>query len=153
MSQFPEAPSHFKHSSMLPAVMFWVAGTVICFKYKGTEWENRENTGQENINVELPIYSRGGKRECPGFGQDRVNFHQEPAGDTARRADPTWPNRAGYSIPCALCWVRVGGRVVVAQERSVAADSEGGSVPSAVRVVYSPYWYRCCSRSRCLLFC
>jgi len=39
---------------------------------------------------------------CPRFSQDRVNFHQEPGGDTARWADPTWPNRAGYSIPCAV---------------------------------------------------
>jgi len=38
---------------------------------------------------------------CPGFGQDRVNFHQNPGRGTAGRADPTWPNRAGYSIPCA----------------------------------------------------
>jgi len=39
---------------------------------------------------------------CPGFGQDRVNFHRTPGRGTARRADPTWPNRAGYSIPCAV---------------------------------------------------
>jgi len=39
---------------------------------------------------------------CPGFGQDRINFHQNPGRDTAGRADPTWPNRAGYSIPCAI---------------------------------------------------
>ena len=39
---------------------------------------------------------------CPGFGQDRVNFHQNPGRDTARWADPAWPKRAGYSIPCAV---------------------------------------------------
>jgi len=34
-----------------------------------------------------------------GFGQDRVNFHQNPGRDTAGGgADPSWPNRAGYSI-------------------------------------------------------
>jgi len=38
---------------------------------------------------------------CPGFGQDRVNFHWNRGRDTAGWADPTWPNRAGYSIPCA----------------------------------------------------
>jgi len=38
---------------------------------------------------------------CPGFGQDRVNFHQKPRGDTAGQADTDWPNRIGYSIPCA----------------------------------------------------
>jgi len=39
---------------------------------------------------------------CPRFSQDRVNFHWNPGRETARRADPTWPNRAGYSIPCAV---------------------------------------------------
>jgi len=41
---------------------------------------------------------------CPGFGQDRVNFHQNPGRGTVEWADPTpaWPNRAGYSIPCAV---------------------------------------------------
>jgi len=40
--------------------------------------------------------------DCPGFGQNRVNFHRTPGRDTAGQADPTWPNRAGCSIPCAL---------------------------------------------------
>jgi len=39
---------------------------------------------------------------CPGFGHDRVNFHQNPGRGTAGRADPNWPNRTGYSIPCAI---------------------------------------------------
>jgi len=41
---------------------------------------------------------------CPGFDQDRVNFHRNPGRGTAGWADPTptWPNRAGYSIPCAV---------------------------------------------------
>jgi len=39
---------------------------------------------------------------CPGFVQERVNFHQNPGRDTAGQADPTWPNRPGYSIPCAV---------------------------------------------------
>jgi len=40
--------------------------------------------------------------DCPGFGQDRVNFHRTPGRSTAGGvgADPTWPNRARYSIPC-----------------------------------------------------
>jgi len=46
---------------------------------------------------------------CPGFGQDRVNFHQNPGRGTAGRADPTWPNRAGYSIPCAVTLGSSGG--------------------------------------------
>jgi len=39
---------------------------------------------------------------CPGFGQDRFNFH---------RADPTWANRAGYSIPRAIMWGSGGGEL------------------------------------------
>jgi len=31
-----------------------------------------------------------------------VNFHQKPGGDTVGQADPNWPNRTGYSIPCAV---------------------------------------------------
>jgi len=46
---------------------------------------------------------------CPGFGQDRVNFHQTPGRGTARQADPTWPNRAGYSIPRAVMLGSSGG--------------------------------------------
>jgi len=44
------------------------------------------------------------RAQCPGFGQDRVNFHQNPGRGTAGWADPTptWPNRAGYSIPRAV---------------------------------------------------
>jgi len=38
---------------------------------------------------------------CPGFDQDRVNFHRTPERATAGGvgADPTWPNRSRYSIP------------------------------------------------------
>ena len=38
---------------------------------------------------------------CPGSGQERVNFHQKAGGITAGRADPNWPNKIGYWIPCA----------------------------------------------------
>ena len=48
---------------------------------------------------------------CPGFGQDRVNFHRTPGRGTAGRADPTWPNRAGYSIPCAVMLGSTGGEL------------------------------------------
>ena len=44
---------------------------------------------------------------CPGFGQHSVNFHRNRGRDTAGRADPTWPNRAEYSTPCAV--IPVGG--------------------------------------------
>jgi len=49
--------------------------------------------------------------ECPGFGQDRVNFHQNPGRDTAGRAYPTWPNKAGYSIPCDVMLGSGGGKL------------------------------------------
>jgi len=48
---------------------------------------------------------------CPGFGQDRANFHQNPGRGTALRADPTWPNRARYSIPCAIMLGSGGGEL------------------------------------------
>ena len=56
----------------------------------------------------LCIYLLG---HCPGFGQDRVNFHWTPGRGTAGRADPTWPNRAGYSIPCAAMLGSGGGEL------------------------------------------
>jgi len=60
---------------------------------------------------------------CPGFGQDRVNFHQKPRRDTARQTDPTWPNQTGYSIPCAVMlgsrWgAGQGGKLNAAEERT-----------------------------------
>jgi len=52
------------------------------------------------------FYSLWGKGVCfcPGFGQDRVNFHRNPGRGTAGAAGPTptWPNRARYSVPCAV---------------------------------------------------
>jgi len=46
---------------------------------------------------------------CPGFGQDRVNFHWNPGRGTSGQPDPTWPNRASYSIPCAVMLGSSGG--------------------------------------------
>jgi len=48
---------------------------------------------------------------CPGFGQDRVNFHQTPGRDTAGRADPTPPGQTEPGIPYHVpsCGVPVGG--------------------------------------------
>jgi len=69
---------------------------------------------------------------CPGFGQNRVNFHQEPAGNTAGRTDPTWPNRAGYSIPCAIMlgsgW---GGPALRELSRDLEEHGGSGSLCSA----------------------
>jgi len=68
------------------------------------------------------IRGRNGQGCCPGFGQDRVNFHRNPGRDTAGQADPTGPNRAGYSIPCAVMLgsgggERGGGNSLAARER------------------------------------
>jgi len=99
----------------------------------------RQNKDMKNLHVE---------GYCPGFGQDRVNFHRTPGRGTAGgvRADPTWPNRARYSIPCAVTLGSGGGRVA-RRERSrglgvcgARAVRESGSVS----VVFSPYLYRCC---------
>ena len=48
---------------------------------------------------------------CPGFSQDRVNFHQKPGRGTAGWAGPTptWTKRARYSIPCAVMLCSGGG--------------------------------------------
>ena len=48
---------------------------------------------------------------CPGFGQGRVNFHRTPGRGTAGRAYPTWPNRAGYSIPFVVMLGSGGGEL------------------------------------------
>ena len=81
---------------------------------------------------------------CPGFDQDRVNFHQNPGRDTAGWADPTWPTRAGYSIPCAVMlgsgWGELGSR------NSLPAREHRGWWKFCVLLfwfVYSPYLYRC----------
>jgi len=45
-----------------------------------------------------------------------------PGGDSARWADPTWPNRTGYSIPCAIMLgsgrAAGGGKAVAAREHT-----------------------------------
>jgi len=95
---------------------------------------------------------------CPGFGQDRVNFHQNPRRDRAGWADPTWPNRTGYSIPCAVMPASGCGGSWVAGTQSLLGSAWRRQV---VRValcilfcfVYSPYLYHCCYCSLCLLFC
>jgi len=88
---------------------------------------------------------------CPGFRQDRVNVHQNPGRGTAGWADPTpaWPNRAGYSIPCAVMWGSGGRGGGTAGTRGSGGLSggvvrESGSV-LRVSFVYCPYLYRCCS--------
>ena len=108
---------------------------------------------------------------CPGFGQDRVNFHRTPARGTAggMGADPTRPNRARCSIPCDVTRGSDGGGGAAV---TVTRGADGGSGAAVTRswlgsagpgpesrsvmrvcVLFSPYLYRCCCCSLCLLFC
>jgi len=95
---------------------------------------------------------------CPGFGQDRVNFHQNSGRDTAGRADPTWPNRAGYSIPRAVMLGSGGGELgggnTLAAREHAAAVRSGRAALWVVRlvlcfllicVVVVPVHFVCCS--------
>ena len=74
------------------------------------------------------------------FGQDRVNFHQNPGRGTAGWSDPTWPNRAGYSIPCAIMLGSGGeeleGGNSLASWELAAAVVEDGFVGCGVCVVF-----------------
>jgi len=99
---------------------------------------------------------------CPGFSQDRVNFHRTQGRGTAGWADPSWPTRAGYSIPCAIMLGSGGGgswaagtrtRLGRAQRRFSPRERfcSAGSV-LLVCFVSSPFLYRC-SCSLCLWFC
>jgi len=61
-----------------------------------------------------------------------------------------------YHVPS--CWVPVGGAGRQELTCGLGASGAGpvrenGSVGHVVRVVFSPYLYRCCSCSLCLLFC
>ena len=74
---------------------------------------------------------------CPGFKRDRVNFHQNLGRGTAGWADPTWPNRAGYSVPCAFM---LGSRWGGAEQRELtqehaAAVRSGRAALWVVRIV------------------
>jgi len=57
-------------------------------------------------------------------------FHQKPGRNTAGQADPTWPNRAGYSIPCATMPSSGCGELGGGKESRLGA--RGGGVHSAV---------------------
>jgi len=89
---------------------------------------------QSPLKVIFPLWSHF--CYCPGFGQDRVNFHQHPGRGIAGWAGPTptWPNRARYSIPCAVtlgsggggaaAGGRRGGNSLAAWERAAPVLSE-----------------------------
>ena len=77
---------------------------------------------------------------CPGFGQDRVNLSPEARrGHSRGGADPTWPNRTGYLIPCAVTQASRWG----ASQREVSRGSgaQGGT----------GWWELLCAF--CCLFC
>jgi len=63
---------------------------------------------------------------CPGFGQNRVNIHRNPGRGTAGWVDPTWQNRAGYSIPCAVMLSSSGGAGRQEVCRGLGACGGGG---------------------------
>ena len=73
----------------------------------------------------------------------------------------TQPGQTEQGIPYHVpsCWVPVGGSWVAGSHswlgsaRRRLVVGEGGSLGCAVCVVFSPYLYRCCSCSLCLLFC
>ena len=97
---------------------------------------------------------------CPGFGQDRVNFQQNPGRDTAGWADPapTWPNRAGYSTPCAvMLGPGVGGRCrgnsLAAREGAVAVRSERAVLFCGFVLCIPLFCIVVATVSLCLLFC
>jgi len=74
----------------------WKEGQATWEEYRNVVRACRDATRKAKAHLEPNL--------CLGFGQDRVNFHQKPGRGTAGWAGPTptWPNRAGYSIPCAV---------------------------------------------------
>ena len=63
-----------------------------------------------------------------------MNFHKKPGGDTAGLANTNWPNRTGYSVPCAIM-LGSGGGGELAGGKSIAARERMGHW--AVRVALS----------------
>jgi len=121
---------------------------VNCLRFQFQAAEGKQTIGNGPWTVLIP---------CLGFGQDRVHYHQKPGGDTAGRADPTWPNRTWYSIPCAAM---LGSGWGAGQEEGSrdsgarrAPGSECCSVHFTVSFLYYPYQYCCCYCLLHLLFC
>jgi len=70
----------------------------------------------------------------------------------------TQPGQTEQGIPYHVlsCWVPVGGEReagIHSRLGSMAAGGDSGSLCGLFYFVYSPYLYRCCSHSFCLLFC
>ena len=88
-------------------------------------------------------------RLCPRFSQDRVNFHQNPGRDTARRLTPPGQTEQGIPYRVLSCWVPVGGSWVTELTRGSGARGAGpvwesGFLCCAVCVVFSPDLYHRC---------
>ena len=87
----------------------------------------------------------------PGSARTGLIFTGLQEGARGVGADPTWPNRARYSIPCALILGSGGGGQrggnSLAAWRGTAPVLFGRAAVWVVRfvVVFSPYLYRCCS--------
>jgi len=82
--------------------------------------------------------------QCPGFGQDRVNFHRNPGRCTVRQADPTptWQNRAGYSIPCAVTLGSGGGGAAWQELTRGSRGHSGGLVQESGSVLRALFcWF------------
>jgi len=89
---------------------------------------------------------------CPGFGQDRVNFHRTPGRGTAGGWGLTPPGKTEPHIPYHVTsrWVPVGeqrGGTSLAAWWGAAPVLFGRAPVWVVRfvVVFSPYLYCCCS--------
>jgi len=117
----------------------------------------RRSPGDSGAVLICPGQMHVGECQCPGFGQDRVNFHRTPERGTAGGWGLTPPGQTEPGIPYLVtsCWVPVGGGGAAGTHswlgsvRRWCGPRESGSV----FVVFSPYLYRCCYCSFCLLFC
>ena len=74
--------------------------------------------------------------KCPGFGWDRVNFHEKPGRNTAGRLTQTGPTNAVFGITChhVQCWVGE-----LAEDRLIATWERAGH--QAVRVAPLGFLY------------
>ena len=85
-----------------------------------------------------------------GLARTVLIFTKHPGGDTARQADPTWPNRAEYSIACAVMLGSSGGeldrgRAVTAlepsaQDRPEAVGAGPEEAPAMIRGLEPLCW-------------
>ena len=76
----------------------------------------------------------GRVRLCPGFGQDRVNFHQNPGRGTAGWVTQPQPGQTEPGIPYHVpsCWVPVGGIHSRLGSAGAGPVQESGSLGRAV---------------------